>query len=156
MGYAAIATLVITAVSAYSAQQAQSAQVKYQAQVANNNKKIAEIKAVDAVERGQLEERKHRIQIAQIMGEQRAGAAGRGVLVDAGSAQDIAEDTAAVGELEALTIRSNAEREALGFRQQAGQFATEGAFLGEQASSLKSGSLLAGAGAATSVAAKWN
>ncbi|MHA2064249.1 MAG: virion core protein, T7 gp14 family [Candidatus Thorarchaeota archaeon] len=159
MGYAAIAYAVVTGVMAYSSQKQQSAQLKYQSQVASNNQKIAEIKAADAINRGELEERKHRIQLAQLIGEQRAGAAASGVLVDEGSALDVVLDTASIGELEALTIRSNAEREALGFRQQANQFGGDAAFLGSSAKSLSSNALFAGGAtaltSAINVNAKW-
>ena len=156
MGWFAIAGMVISGVMAAKGQQDAAAQQKYQGQVAANNVKIANQKAEDALVRGELDERKHRVQIAAMMGEQRGGAAARGVLVDEGSALDQVADTAAIGELEALTIRSNAEREALGFRQQAAAFAGEEAFLGSSAKSLQSTSLLAGLGASAGVAAKWS
>jgi len=46
--------------------------------------------------------------------------------VDEGTAQEVTEDTAAFGELDALTIRNNAEREALGFRTQGMNFQASG------------------------------
>lgn len=159
MGWVAIAGAVIAGVMSYSQQKQAAAQQDYQAQVAVNNQKIAEVKAQDAINRGQLEERKHRVQIAQLMGTQRATSAASGVLVDEGSALDIVSDTAAIGELEALTIRSNAEREALGFRQQAAAFGGDAAFLGNSADALASNAALAGFSSilttAAPVAAKW-
>ena len=159
MGWVATAGQIIAGVAAVQQYQTAAAQAEYQSSVAQNNQIIANQKAEDAVERGKLEERSHRIKIAQLMGQQRAGAASRGVIVDAGSALDIELDTAAIGELEALTIRDNAEREALGFRQQGEQFGAEASFLGSTGKSLSSGAALAGLSSmltlAGPVAKKW-
>lgn len=156
MGMAAIAMVAITAVTTVMQRQQAAAQAKYQGRVAANNQKIADAKAVDATLRGELEERQHRIRVAQELGLVRAGAAQRGVLVDEGSAWDVTEDTVALGELEALTIRSNAAREAAGFRNQAAMMGMESEFMGNQASSLGGmNSILAGGLAGASVAAKW-
>jgi hypothetical protein len=159
MGWVAVAGMVISGVLAAKQQQDAGAQASYQASIAQNNQIIANQKAEDAIARGELEERQHRVQIAQLMGKQRAGAASRGVIVDAGSALDITLDTAAIGELEALTIRDNAEREALGFRQQADMFGSDAAFLGSTGKSLSSGAALAGFSSmltsAAPVANKW-
>jgi len=72
---------------------------------------------------------------------------------------DVVLDTAELGELDALTIRSNAEREAYGFRVQASNFGAEAGLTqmaGEakaQAAKISSFStVLSGAG---SVASKW-
>jgi hypothetical protein len=52
-------------------------------------------------------------------------AAASGVLVDEGSPLAILQDTAIQGELDALTIRSNAAQEAWSFRTQAGGFTAQ-------------------------------
>lgn len=159
MGWVAIAGMVVQGVMSAKQQQDAGAQASYQAAINQNNQIIANQKAEDAIERGELEERRHRVQLAQLSGRQRAGAASRGVLVDAGSALDITLDTAAIGELEALTIRDNAEREALGFRQMADQFGSDASFLAATGKSLGSGAALAGFSSmltsAAPVAAKW-
>lgn len=129
MGAAAIALSAVgTLLSvAGTVQQGEAAenQAKYQAAVAKNNQIIAQQKAADALQRGDIAERQHRLQVAQQIGAARAGAAGRGVVADIGSALSIQEDIAATGELDALTIRSNAEREAAAFSQQAREFGTQ-------------------------------
>lgn len=125
----AIAATALSTVAgvAGSIQQGQAArkQAEYQAAVARNNRIIAERKAEDARERGAVEERQHRLMVAQRIGSQRASAAGRGVLVDVGSAADLTADTAQFGELDALTIRSNAEREAQAFEAEGRGFEAE-------------------------------
>lgn len=95
---------------------AQSNALRYQADVDANNQIIQERLANDAVERGKEEERLHRIKIGQLKGQQINAFAKNGVAVDSGSPLDVLSDTAMIGELEALTIRNNAEREAYGYR----------------------------------------
>lgn len=100
--------------------QAQNAQAKYQSAVERNNAKIAGWQAQDATQRGQIEEQRQRLATARLRGAQRAGMASNGIEIDSGSPLDVLMDTASLGELDALTIRSNAEREVYGFRAQGG------------------------------------
>lgn len=119
------ASLLSTAVGVYGqlqAGQAQAGQARYQAQVAENNRVIAEQQARDAEMRGQLAEDARREQARAIIGRQRTALAANGVLVDSGSALDITGDTAAQGEVDALTLRANAAREAYGYRAQGTNF----------------------------------
>ena len=95
---------------------AQSNALRYQADVDRNNQIIQERLATDAIERGKEEERMHRIKIGQFKGQQINAFAKNGVTVDSGTPLDVLSDTAMIGELEALTIRNNAEREAYGYR----------------------------------------
>lgn len=122
---AQIASLVVgTGAAAYGVYTS-TQQAKFNKQVARNNAVLAENKAQDSIARGRIEERKRRILGQQKLGEQRAAAAGRGVVVDEGSALDLLLDTAAVNEFDIMTIRHNAQREASGFRQQAADFAVQ-------------------------------
>lgn len=101
------------------AAEAESQQLRYQAAVDNNNRILNEQLAEDAIARGEEEEREHRLKIGQLKGRQKTALASSGIEIDSGSALDILSDTAEVGELESLTIRNNAEREAQGFERQA-------------------------------------
>jgi hypothetical protein len=83
------------------------------------NARVADMQAADAISRGQDEESRFRTQVRGLIGTQRAGFAGQGVDVNVGSAVDVQADTAALGEQDALTIRSDAQRAAWGFQQQA-------------------------------------
>lgn len=110
-----------TAMSAhgmYAQGQQQKAMGEYQAAVNRNNQIIANRAAEDATQRGRIEEQQHRLKVKQVMGEQRSALAASGVQVDTGSALDVLGDTAMFGEMDALTIHSNAEREAYNFRVQ--------------------------------------
>lgn len=75
------------------------------------NATIADRRAKDAVERGATEEQKKRQQVQQVLGQQQAAMAANGVDVTFGSPLDTMVDTSVLGELDALTIRSNAYRE---------------------------------------------
>jgi Zn-dependent metalloprotease len=109
---------VVAAGGAVMQGQAQAKQAKYQAAVETNNATIAGWQAQDATQRGQIEEQRQRLATARLRGAQRAGMASNGVEIDSGSPLDVLMDTAQLGQLDALTIRSNAEREAYGLRNQ--------------------------------------
>ena len=91
---------------------AKANEYEYQAKIDDNNRKVALWKAQDAQDRGAKEEAALRVKVAQLKGRQKSALAASGVEIGDGSALDILGDTAALGELDALTIRSNAEREA--------------------------------------------
>ena len=80
------------------------------------NAGVSDLQAADALARGQDEETRFRASVRGMTGTQRAGFAGQNVEVGSGSAADVQADTAYLGELDARTIRSNAQREAWGYR----------------------------------------
>lgn len=96
--------------------QATAAANKYNAQVADMNAQISERRAKDAIERGAAEEQKKRQQVAQVLGKQQAAMAANGVDLTFGSPLDTIVDSSVLGELDALTIRTNAYREAYDYR----------------------------------------
>ena len=125
---AAITTLLsfgVQVAGQIQASRAAQAQAAYQAAVARNNQILAERAAQDALARGRAEAAKQGVRTRQFIARQRTALAGAGQLVDVGSGLDLTADTAAAGRLEELTIRRNAEREALGFRTQGMNFAAE-------------------------------
>lgn len=83
------------------------------------NADVAELQAKDAIERGAEEESRFRQTIRGTIGAQRAGIAAGNVDVGFGSSADVQADAAFLGELDALTIRNNAMREAWGYKVQA-------------------------------------
>ena len=126
---AAVLTLVTTAAGGVMQAQgirqqskAQAKQYRYQAAVDRNNKIIADRQADDAIERGKREEQEHREKVQQIKGRQRVSFAASGIDLGSDVVSETLADTAMLGELDALTIRSNAEREAYGFRLQGMNF----------------------------------
>ena len=98
----------------------------FEAGVARNDAILAERLAADAIKRGDIAAEEQERKTKLLIGAQRAGFASHGVLVDEGSAGDVTEDTAAFGKLDELTIKHNAEREALGFRTQGANFQSSG------------------------------
>lgn len=117
---------------------AASQAAKFNAQVASNNQVLAERQQKDALERGKEDELNLRRQVAGLKGTQRAAFGASGVALDSGSPADVLTDTAVLGELDALTVRQNAQREAYGYGIQATNFATEAAFQKSRAKSAKS------------------
>lgn len=83
------------------------------------NADVAEWQAQDALTRGRVNAKRMRQQTERTIGSQRAALAGQGVDVNKGSALDVVADAAYLGELDALTIRNNAAKEAWGYRTQA-------------------------------------
>ena len=115
------ASIIGTGVSAYGQMQqgkAAAGQANYQAAVDRNNKIIADRQAEDAIKRGQNEEEEQRRKVAQVKGSQRTAFAARGIDLGSDVVIDTLSDTAMLGELDALTIRNNAAREAYGYRVQ--------------------------------------
>ncbi len=159
----AIATTVLGTAATIRAQQQQSkaasAAASYQSQVASNNQIIADQKAADALQRGKIDERQQRIKTALRIGQANASAAARGVEVGTGSAGDITATLAHVGELDALTARSNAEREAYNFQLQGQQYLSDASLTDLKASNIRSSDKLGIASTtltgATNVADKW-
>ncbi len=91
------------------------------------NARLAEQQAEDALARGREAEGLQRLKTRVTIGSQRARMAASGVDISAeGSAIDLVADTARLGELDALTIRNNAAREAWGYRTQATDYRMRG------------------------------
>lgn len=130
---------------------------EYQSAVNRNNAQVAEWQAQDALQRGAKAEQAQRLKAAQLKGSQRASLAARGIALDEGSPLAILQDTDYMGEMDALTLRSNAAKEAWGLRSQSAGYASDAGMLRARAdatspSSAAFDTLLTGAG---SVASNW-
>ncbi len=109
------------ALGATSANQA----ARFNAQVAENNAELARRQADDARHRGRIEEQRLRLENARFRGRQAAALAAGGLDVSSGSPLQVLGDSAAFGELDALQVRANAEREAFGQRLRRSDFLNE-------------------------------
>jgi hypothetical protein len=89
------------------------------AELQDYNARVADLQAKDARERGAEQESGFRMGVRSMVGSQRAGFAAGNIDVAYGSAADVQADATMLGELDALTIRTNAAREAWGFKVQA-------------------------------------
>lgn len=158
-----IAIAVVAAASTAKAQsdqaKAQSAQAEHNADISRNNAILAQRSADDARARGEISANQKRLESQQLQGKQRAALAGSGVTVDQDSALDLQADTAALGELDALTVASNAEREALGFEARRSNFEADVSASTASAANIQSvGNVKAGAALTSGfsvVADKW-
>lgn len=162
---AIIGTAVSTTMGVVSAQQsanAQKAQNDYNAKIAKKNAQIAQANADQKRQEGIEEARQQRMKTLRTVGSQQAAMAANGIDISSGTALDVIEDTAAMGELDALTTRYNYESQAIGLEQQANNFnnqATLDSFAGQNA--YKAGMINAvgtgfkGLADTASVASKW-
>ena len=89
------------------------------AQLSEYNAAVADVQARDARERGDIEANQFRQRTRALIGEQRVGFAAGNLDVNYGSAVDVQADATLLGELDALTARTNAAREAWGFSVEA-------------------------------------
>jgi len=136
---------------------AQKASLNYQAAVNRNNEIYAQRRAEDARQRGEQAAFQNDLKTRQLQGRQKAVLASNGIDVNSGSAVDITSDTAAIGAMDTLTIRANAEREALGYEQEGSNFGAAAGLQSFQASNTsatlgQAGTILGGLG---SVSDKW-
>lgn len=164
MAWVPIALSVVSAISSMrgSKKQGEADQqnAQYQAQVARNNQIVAEQNAKYAEQVGRSQEDAKRQQSAQSLGQIRASLGAAGVDPNSGSALRLQTGAAEFGELDALTIRNNAARNAYGYRVQGTDFAAQASLNDSRASNAASSgrlnmfsSLVSGA---SSFADKWN
>jgi len=150
---------VTSAVGSVTQGRANSDAAMYQAAVARNNALVADQNAQYAIEAGRRSESAQRQKTAQLIGAQRASMAANGIDINSGSPLNLQADTAQVGELDALTIRNNAARQAYNFRVQAGDFEANAGLLTMQAANAKKagniGAFSSLVGGASSVSDKW-
>lgn len=102
--------------SAFSRSQAIKAESRFAQKRFEINSKIADFQAQDAIRRGEKQSAFVKKQANQVIGAQRAALAAQGIEIDTGTALEAQEETAKIGQLDALTIRSNAFREASGYK----------------------------------------
>lgn len=114
---AILATGVLASAGMQAYSQYQSG--KFNADVANQNARQNEQAANDAINRGNAEAEKQRSRARQLAGSQAATMSASGLDLSSSGALDMFGDTAAMGELDALTLVNNASREAYGLRMQA-------------------------------------
>lgn len=154
-----LASTAFSAYGQYQAGQAESDAAKYQAKVAKNNAILAGRAAEDATARGAIEESRQRAIGRRTLGSQRTAFAANGIDLASETVGDIAASQGGLNELDALTIRANAAREAAGFRQEGANYRAQAGLLKSQAANARYAGNLAAAGTvlsgASDVATKW-
>lgn len=121
----AVATATSTAIgvtSSVQAAKAQQAQYDYQAKIDKKNAEIAQSNADMKRQEGIEAARTQRVKTLQAVGSQQAAMAANGFDATSGTNLDIVEDTAAQGELDALTKQYNKETEALAYEASASNY----------------------------------
>lgn len=109
----------LQAYSAYQDAKAQNEAARYNAMIEEQNAAYYELMGKNALALGEKEAADLRRDIGLLKGEQRAGYAASGVMVDEGSAAAVAEDTSRWGEYDAQTLLYNRKVEKAGYDQQA-------------------------------------
>lgn len=143
----AIVSLAGTAISAYGQWKAGRAAAKAgaleqdaknsEADLSDYNASVATLQAQDALARGADEESRYRQQVKSLIAGARTSYAAGNIDVNSGIVQDNAADDAFLGELDALTIRTNAAREAWGFDVEAEDLRQRGKILRKEGSALE-------------------
>jgi hypothetical protein len=108
-----VAGALASADAARARTSADKAALNYQSAVQSNAANFDEWRASDAIRRGQQEAFALRLKQAQVTGTQRASFAARGLSLNEGSPLAILSDTSYMGDVDAATIRDNAEKEAV-------------------------------------------
>lgn len=155
-------TLVGGAVQASGANAAADANAKaaqYQQAVARNNQIIAQQYADRTNMAALTKSEMMNYRTRGVLGTAKATQAASGVDVNSGSALDVRQSIAELGDLDAQTIRYNAEQEAYGYKVRAAGFGAEGQLAGMKADAAREAgdyavmsSIL---GTANSVSDKW-
>lgn len=130
---AAVGVAIAAASAAYGVhatqqqQKAQNAAAEYQAKIYNRNAENANNNAAYIEKQGEIDAKQHRLKLESIRGSQLASGSASGALVNQDSNLDLTSDTMGLGELDALTIRQNAARDAWAVRNQAADYQAESA-----------------------------
>jgi len=101
----------------------------YQTRVANTNARLSEIQAGEAYRKGDENVQKISKLKTQVLGSQRAAFAAQGLEVGSGSAADIQAETEKYAELDIITAKNNAWKEAWGYKVSALQSTLQGEFI---------------------------
>lgn len=141
---------------------AQQESASYQAQVAANNEQIAQNDAGMAQGAGEQAVEQSALKTRATEGAIKASQAASNIDVNSGSALDVRSSASELGELDALTIRGNAEKQAYGYETAATGFSGQQSLAAAEASQAPvagaisgAGSLLSGAASVSNQYANW-
>jgi len=148
---------VVAVVSAGFTANQQVKQGKFQNATAKYNARVAENEAQETRNAGADRENIQRRKTAELLAKQKAQLGAANVDLTSGSALQLQEDTIALGEADALRIRSNFENQADALETGAALTESSGRFAESAGASKAVGTLLSGASKAlgTGVADKW-
>lgn len=115
----------IGASGANQSAQAQAEAAKYNAEVAANNQQTALNNATLTAQAGAQQVATQQLKTRATVGAITANAAASGLDVNSDSPLDVRSSTSQLGELDALTVRSNATKQAYGYQTQAANYGAE-------------------------------
>jgi len=153
----AAAGLIVTLYSAYYQKESIENQGDYDEGVAKYNARVAENNAEKARAKGTEAENAQREKTAQLLARQRAELGAANVSLESGSALQLQEDTVALGEADALRIRSNTDDQYDALINQTSLLEADAVNAQTAASNRATGSLLTNASSVANsrVADKW-
>ncbi len=103
-----------------------TARGEYQQRIFNENADQMDRQAGEAQRLGEEQATRYSTQVRTLTGKQQSSYAGQGVDVGTGVSRDVAQETAAKGVQDLLTIRDNAWRTAFGYKQEANNLRNQG------------------------------
>jgi hypothetical protein len=127
----------LSAAGAYSSAEAQASNANYQAQVAANNAAVAKQNATLDTAAGVTQSGNQELKTRAAVGTTKAGQAASGVDVNSGSFPAVRSSESELGMLDAMTIRSNAAKEAYSQQVAATGDTAESTLLSSEASQAK-------------------
>lgn len=136
--FVAAGSAVLGAISSIKQGNAEAAAANYNAQVSANNAAIANKNAEYAGAEGEAAVQQQQLKTRAEVGAIKANQAAAGVDVNQGSPVDVRSSAAELGELNAITVRSNAARQAYGYQTEAASDLGQAALDKSQASNDKS------------------
>lgn len=157
------ASAITGAIGAEKQASAEAASANYSAQVAENNNVLAQQNAKTAVAEGAVAQANQGMKTRAAVGGIKAAQAANNIDVNSGSAVDVRSSAASTGQLNALTIRSDAARTAYGYETQGISYQAQAGLDRAQAGFAKQAgnigavsSLLGGASSAGNMYAKFS
>ena len=128
--------------------QGQKQNAQFQSGMMEQNAAFKRQTADETINAGNTSADWQRVRTGQAVGTQRSVQAANGIDVNSGSSAQLQDDTAMLGELDALTIQNNVAREAYGYRVQAKQDLLNANQTVQNGKSAAMGSILGGIGGA--------
>lgn len=148
MCWMALIPVAIGLVGGMMQAQGQTQNADFQSGMMEQNAQFKLKTADETINAGNTSADWQRVRAGQAVGTQRSVQAANGIDVNSGSAAQLQDDTAMLGELDALTIQNNAAREAYGYRVQAKQDILNASQTVQNGKTAAMGSILGGFGSA--------
>lgn len=117
---------------------------KDNASIAKANAKVMDYSANEAIDTGNSNAAQSRQQARKALASQTAALASNGVDISSGTSLNLLGDTAAAGEMDALTTVHNSLKEAYGYKQQALNYRNEAVLARRQGNANAMSTLLTG------------